>query len=809
MKTFLHFTLFVLVFTFSTSGQTYTTIKNGNWDAAATWLAGKIPPATITSAQTVNVYHEVNFNQDAELKIYGRLNIAGGVLQFPALYAKRTSVYSGGQLVVINGSFLQNTAERKSDVNAEGGRIRFDNALVTVGKGFNATAGSRRLIKNSTIQIGEGFSSQGTTTSFVFDTIQYSTISLGGSGHFSIKNHCKSMFANANIFVTNGGMKVGDSASIATLSSAADNYAFNKLMINGDLDNGASWTARVYSHCISGDVEGTKAADVDFVRAEDCSLPSPAPYINSGQLIINEVYTDPGAGNHEFFELYNIGNQPESADNYTLVSFFKHASEKGFYVLDMPELMIEPRAFFVGAAAFPFNFQSHANSILANFNWNKLNISSTGRLTKWVQSTTPDNTDGNLFYNVATLPTTGLNDIFSRITGDNSFTIFLFKNGNLVNRMITGAGGNTTLSSLVTSMPTISIDMLGAAPDFSVNFSSMVNIPVEAVSMDAGSDNGFIREIDGACGTWKKSSSSVTHTPQEPNGMLSTGTNGTVDIVASITKGTITSGSTVTYTVSSTSNVFPVELKVYVDNGLIPGQFDVSDSLVDTKSATTSGQTFTSTFKPYNADVLIVVRQASGCIDRIKFTPQGSMSTLPVAFQKLSATLQNNTVLLKWKVADPQEVDHFIVQRSTDQRNFTDIGYILSDGAATEYELKDQSITNTISKYYYRIKAYSMDNKIVLSNICVVRLSNDADKIELSIYPNPVASQFTLLFPQSWQGKNARLDILSMNGSIVGAQYLSSVKLTETIEADRLPKGAYLIRVVCGEETLQKTILKY
>jgi len=794
----------------STTAQTYTTIGNGNWNSPSVWLGGTIPPAAVTASQTVNIRHQVNFNLDAELKVYGKLNITGGTLQFPSTYSKRTSVFSGGQLMVLNGSFLQSTADRNSDVYADGGRMRFENSVIKVGKAFIATSGSRRIFKNSTIQVGEGYHSQGSSGAPVYDTIQYSTVevSVAGGGHFEAKDHCHTVCANANILVYNGDFKTADQASLKTLSFASDNYALNKLKVAGHLDNAASWIARVYSYCIDGDIKGSKAGEIDFVRAEDCSLPPPPPSSNSGQLVINEVYTDPNAGNHEFFELYNLSNQAESLDNYTLVSFFKTDTEKGFYVMDMPALLIEPKTFFVGAAAFPFNYQGQTSSLSANFNWNALNASTNGYITKWVHTTIPDISDGNLHYNAAPLPAGGLNDFFARITGDNSFTMFLYKNGMLINRIIAGSGGNGTISSLVTSMPSLSIDMFGSAPDFSINFLSMVGIPVENIVMDAGSDNGFIRGTDGGCGTWKKSSSSVNHTPLQANGPLTTNSSGAISISSTITKGTAATGSTVTFTVTSSNNVFPVELRVYVDNGAVPRQFDVTDSLVDTKTATASGQTFTSSFRPFDADVLIVVRQASGCIDHIKFTPQASFATLPVAFQKLSAGYINNSVLLSWKIADPDEVNHFIVQRSTDQSNFKDIAYVMGSSSLADYEFKDLNITTSVNRYYYRIKAISKDSKIVLSNICVVRLSNNEARSELSIYPNPVTSDFSLLLPHGWQGKKAKLEILSANGAIIKVQMFNEVKTHESIQTTGLLTGVYLLRVICGEEVLQKTLIK-
>ena len=51
------------------------------------------------------------------------------------------------------------------------------------------------------------------------------------------------------------------------------------------------------------------------------------------QVVLNEIYADPGAGNQEFFEFFNINtsNTPASVDDYTIISYFEEGSKKGFF----------------------------------------------------------------------------------------------------------------------------------------------------------------------------------------------------------------------------------------------------------------------------------------------------------------------------------------------------------------------------------------------------------------------------------------------------------------------------------------------
>ena len=90
------------------------------------------------------------------------------------------------------------------------------------------------------------------------------------------------------------------------------------------------------------------------------------------QVILNEIYTDPGAGKEEFFELYNTSGStvPMSLDDYSIVTFFELSGKRGFYVLDLPNLTINPQGFFVGSSSIPFDCQSLSGSTSSNFSWN-------------------------------------------------------------------------------------------------------------------------------------------------------------------------------------------------------------------------------------------------------------------------------------------------------------------------------------------------------------------------------------------------------------------------------------------------------
>jgi len=97
---------------------------------------------------------------------------------------------------------------------------------------------------------------------------------------------------------------------------------------------------------------------------------------------------------------------------------------------------------------------------------------------------------------------------------------FYTETGVLVNSFLGGTGANATMLNDIINMPPLYIDMSGSSPDFTINFSGYGSLPIENTSANAGSDNGYIREADGACASWVKSSSQINHTPKVTNGSL-------------------------------------------------------------------------------------------------------------------------------------------------------------------------------------------------------------------------------------------------------------------------------------------------
>ena len=491
------------------------------------------------------------------------------------------------------------------------------------------------------------------------------------------------------------------------------------------------------------------------------------------QVLLNEVYSDPGAGKHEFFELYNtsISTAPESMDNYTLVTFFDISGSAGFYVMDLPNLNVASKGYFVGSSAIPFNYQGVTNSTASDFNWNDVITLAlnNGYLKKWVKKSV-NLLDGNPYYDEATLPL-NFNDLFFRRTGlGASYTVFLYKNGVLINAIIFGTGGYASVIPAIIIMPDLNVDMSGASTDFTIKFSTYESAKIENVIQDAGSDNGFIRKADGLCDGWDKSSSQVQHTPQQRNGYV-TGTDGVISVSSAIFRGTAVTGSKVQYDVlSAPTESFPVTIQVYNDNGGTITHLDGQDQFIDanTETVVTDGP-FNTQFTPFDANVLLVVKSSLGCIDKIVFIPNAVL--LPVKLISFNGSIDNGKVNLEWSLASNEMANKIDIQESTDGKNFTNISPVAATNK-TGMDTYQYSTFTESSKTYYRIRIIEKSGVVTYSKI--IALIAEQNK-SLNIIGNQVTDNLTISF-QSQSNNATDLAILDMGGRLIMKQKVQASK---------------------------------
>ena len=184
---------------------------------------------------------------------------------------------------------------------------------------------------------------------------------------------------------------------------------------------------------------------------------------------------------------------------------------------------------------------------------------------------------------------------------------------------------------------------------------------------------------------------------------------------------------------------------------------------------------------------------------------------LPVQFLQLSGVLQTTKVLLNWTVIASKQVDHFEVERSTDNSSYINTGNVFETVHVNEQQ--DFAFTDDVASVskdiiYYRIKVIGKAGEIQFSNLLVIR--RQPSKTQLSIMPNPASNYVSVIFFAEKESE-ATIRLIDNLGKTVLLQKQRVAKGNNTLQLTALNKygnAVYSLQLfVNGEVVIQKLVL--
>lgn len=187
---------------------------------------------------------------------------------------------------------------------------------------------------------------------------------------------------------------------------------------------------------------------------------------------------------------------------------------------------------------------------------------------------------------------------------------------------------------------------------------------------------------------------------------------------------------------------------------------------------------------------------------------------LPVQFVKLNGQLQsNNKVPLSWTIIATTAVDHFEIERSTDNQNFVRTGInsqpvVLNQQQTFNFTDDVSSVTKDV--IYYRIKVIGKAGEIQYSNILIIRKQQSGVKPSLTIVPNP-ANDYVVIGLTAEKASDITIRMIDESGKIVLIKNEKVSRGSNTIQLTGLSKysgGTYMIQVFINDDVVtQKLIL--
>jgi hypothetical protein len=185
---------------------------------------------------------------------------------------------------------------------------------------------------------------------------------------------------------------------------------------------------------------------------------------------------------------------------------------------------------------------------------------------------------------------------------------------------------------------------------------------------------------------------------------------------------------------------------------------------------------------------------------------------LPVKLVSFTAVLNNTTTDLQWKTASEINVSRFVIEKSTDGKNFKDAGIVQANGNSTQeisYSFKDIISEKTNVLIYYRLRSIDIDGKYEYSAVKIIRAhAQDERDSKLLGYPNPATNEFHITLPSDWQSKNVAYALFDAKGQLVNKRQTGLSGQTETFNLTTLAPGIYMVIITCEGQTKQQKFIK-
>ncbi len=182
-------------------------------------------------------------------------------------------------------------------------------------------------------------------------------------------------------------------------------------------------------------------------------------------------------------------------------------------------------------------------------------------------------------------------------------------------------------------------------------------------------------------------------------------------------------------------------------------------------------------------------------------------TVLPVSLASFNAVRSGSVNKLNWSTSIEVNLDNFTVQRSTNGRDYTEIGKVSAtgnSGSTVNYAFTDNNPVKALN--YYRLMIVDRTGQVKYSDIRTVRNEGTAD---VTVTPNPVKNTAVLKVTSDVQDK-ATIVISDMSGKIVYRNNATIAAGTNTVslELAALSVGTYVVKVQLNKDFIVTKINK-
>jgi hypothetical protein len=196
-----------------------------------------------------------------------------------------------------------------------------------------------------------------------------------------------------------------------------------------------------------------------------------------------------------------------------------------------------------------------------------------------------------------------------------------------------------------------------------------------------------------------------------------------------------------------------------------------------------------STFNSTTPGTVVGLASASS----LRASPQFQSGTLPVVLTDFKVSENGSSVAISWKTATELNSSHFVVERSTDGKDWAAIGTIQAAGNVSveqNYSFTDAAPADGVN--YYRLRIVDIDNSFILSLIKTA--SFKATDLVMVTGPNPATSYLNINV--STPGNQPyRIRLVNRSGQVVYDQKQAASTKRLQLNVSNYAEGTYFVEV--------------
>jgi hypothetical protein len=172
-----------------------------------------------------------------------------------------------------------------------------------------------------------------------------------------------------------------------------------------------------------------------------------------------------------------------------------------------------------------------------------------------------------------------------------------------------------------------------------------------------------------------------------------------------------------------------------------------------------------------------------------------TLNPLPISLLNFDAVPVNNFVKVSWTTTSELNNDYFLVQKSIDGVNWSNIGTVKGAGNSeklVKYSFNDMNPVNGVQ--FYRLQQFDINGESEFTSVVPVRFNTNSNNETVTVYPNPATGNTLNVNINSNDEGNANVSIINNLGQKV-LEFNNLTGTAFTFDINDLASGIYTVQV--------------